>query len=65
MSDRLLTLREVADELGVHVETVRRRIRSGKLAVVNLGSSTHPLYRVRGSELEKFIEASDRNSAQQ
>lgn len=51
--DVLLTVEEVAKRLSVHVETVRRWIRSGELQAVDLGGPAG--YRVARSELDRFI----------
>ena len=57
MSDmRWLTVRDVAETLKVHEETVRRWIRRGDLVALDLGGPRAG-YRVRPSDLEKFIEA--------
>jgi excisionase family DNA binding protein len=52
MSDELLTVERVAEELSVHPKTVRTWIRKGKLVAVDLGKE----YRVRRSDLDKFLE---------
>jgi excisionase family DNA binding protein len=51
--DKLLTLDEVAEQLSVNVETVRRWIRSGELEGIDLGGRAG--YRVTESALDKFI----------
>lgn len=51
-----LTVQEVAEGLSVNEETVRRWIRAGDLAVLDLGGPRAG-YRIRRDELEKFIEA--------
>ena len=50
-----LTADEVAKELRVHIETVRRWLRDGTLPAISLGSRKGG-YRVRRSDLEQFIE---------
>lgn len=50
-SERLLTVREVADRLHVHPITVRRLIGSGRLPAVRIGRSV----RVCESDLEAFL----------
>ena len=52
--DQLLTVEEVADQLSVHIETVRRWIRSGELQAVDLGGPAG--YRIALSELDRFIQ---------
>lgn len=57
MSDmRWLTVRDVAESLKVHEETVRRWIRRGDLVALDLGGPRAG-YRVRMSDLDNFIEA--------
>jgi excisionase family DNA binding protein len=52
-SDRLLTVEEVAKQLSVHPDTIRRWIRSGEIKAVNLGGPAG--YRISQSELNRFI----------
>lgn len=47
----LLTAEEVAEQLRVNVNTVRRYIRSGRLPAIRLGKG----YRVRAEDLEAFL----------
>ncbi len=49
--DHLLTVPEAAERLRVHVITVRRYIKAGRLAAVRVGRNV----RVRTSALEAFI----------
>lgn len=57
MSDtRWLTVRDVAESLKVHEETVRRWIRRGDLVALDLGGPRAG-YRVRPSDLNAFIDA--------
>jgi excisionase family DNA binding protein len=48
--DRLFTPEQVADQLGLHVRTVRRYIREGRLEAVQVGKR----YRVPREALEAF-----------
>jgi len=48
-----LTVEEVARQLGVNPETVRRWIRSGELNALSLGGPAG--YRIPKSELDRFI----------
>lgn len=48
----LLATEEVARILGVHVQTVRRYIRSQQLPAIRL---TPRLYKVRAQDLERFL----------
>lgn len=49
-----LTVLEVASELKVHIETVRRWIRQGDLRAARLGARSG--YRVTRAELARFME---------
>jgi excisionase family DNA binding protein len=51
----LLTIREVADELRVHPETVRSLVRSGRLKGTRLGTDRSEL-RVSRRDLRDFIQ---------
>jgi excisionase family DNA binding protein len=51
----LLTPEQVAEYLQVHVETVRRWLRSGELRGVNLGGRAR--WRVRREDLQRFVDA--------
>ena len=52
--DAWMTVRDVADYLKVHEETVRRWIRDGELPVLDLGGQKTG-YRIRRGELDGFI----------
>jgi excisionase family DNA binding protein len=52
-AEKLLTLDEVAERLGVNVETVRRWVRNGEIEVIDLGGRAG--YRVTELALERFI----------
>lgn len=51
-----LSVKDVAKALGVRVEVVRKLIRKGDLKASNIGSSAKPLYRIRQSALEGFLD---------
>jgi len=51
--DRMLTATEVAQELRVRADTVRRWIRNGELQAVRLGPRAG--YRVSSAELRRFM----------
>ena len=51
--DELLNVEQVADELSVHVETIRKWIREKQLNAVSLGRRGG--YRIRRSALEDFL----------
>ena len=59
--ERLLTVEQVAERLQVHIETVRRWLRSGELEGRDLGHRVG--YRVRESDLEEFIERRAKKAA--
>jgi excisionase family DNA binding protein len=54
--DKLLTTEEVAEELKVHVKTVRDWISNGELDAIDLGQG----YRVWKSDLIKFLNSRKR-----
>lgn len=56
MADELLTIDEVAAELKLHPDTIRRYIREKKLKSVRVGGTA---IRVRRSEMERFIREDD------
>ena len=49
--ETLYTVRQVADQLGVHPETIRRLIHDGRLDAVRVGR----VLRVGGSSLDGFL----------
>jgi excisionase family DNA binding protein len=51
--DPLLTVDDVAKELAVHPDTVRKWIRNRELEAINLGGPAG--YRIRRSALDRFI----------
>lgn len=52
MADELLTIDEVATELKLHADTVRRYIREKKLKIIRIAPNS---VRIRRSELERFL----------
>ena len=46
----------MADELGLEVHAVRRRVKSGELPAIRLGKSDHAPLRVRRDALEEYID---------
>src|SRR5690349_11275489 len=58
--DRLLTLAEAADRLQVSVRTLGREAAAGRLAIVQVRSQR----RIRPSELERYIAASEATTCQ-
>ena len=51
MPDKMLSVEEIADELGVNPETVRVWIRSGELVALSIGKG----YRISRGDLDDFI----------
>ncbi len=49
--DALLSVREVADALGVHPETIRRLIHDGRLDAIRVGR----VLRIGRAELDRFV----------
>ncbi|PZS10184.1 MAG: DNA-binding protein [Chloroflexi bacterium] len=49
-----MTVRQVADHMQVHPETVRRWLRDGALRGLNLGGVAG--WRIQQAELERFID---------
>jgi excisionase family DNA binding protein len=47
-----LTLQEIADELKLHIETVREWVRTKRLPAYRVGRD----YRVKRTDLDKFLE---------
>lgn len=55
MADELLTIDQVATELQLHPDTVRRYIREKKLKPTRVGGRL----RIRRSELDRFLQAGE------
>ncbi|MFC5268411.1 helix-turn-helix domain-containing protein [Kribbella qitaiheensis] len=51
----LLTVDQIAEELAASAEHIRRLIRRGELAAVNIAASRRPNYRVSRTELDKYL----------
>ena len=58
--EQWLTVEEIALRLQVHIETVRRWIRSGQLPGLALGRRAG--YRVKPADLDEFLEKRYRRS---
>lgn len=58
MNDELLTVEQVAAELQMHPDTVRRYIREKKLRAVRLSARD---LRIRRSELDRFLKERETN----
>ncbi len=54
MSDRWLTVEEIARNLYLHRETVRRWVRSGELPSIILGRRGG--YRIKEADLDQFLQ---------
>jgi excisionase family DNA binding protein len=52
MSTEWLTVEEIAQELKMHVDTVRGWIRNGKLKATRFGRD----YRIKRKDFDKFVE---------
>jgi len=59
----LLTVPEVADRLRVSVKTVRRRIESGELPAVRIGTGIRAPVRVDGDALDALLHPAARTEA--
>lgn len=59
MATKLLTIQETAGRLGLHPQTVRKIVKSGRLRVARIGRSI----RIRPEDLEEFIESSRAGSS--
>ena len=51
MSEKMLTVEEIAEELRVHAETVRQWIRDGDLIALDISKE----YRILRSDLDAFL----------
>jgi excisionase family DNA binding protein len=58
LNNELLTVEQVAAELQLHPDTVRRYIRERKLKAVRLSSTN---MRIRRSELDRFLKERETN----
>lgn len=52
---RMLTVADIADELVLSTEHVRRLIRRHQLPAVNIATSRRPNYRVSRAALDKYL----------
>jgi excisionase family DNA binding protein len=53
MKQRALSLKDSASILGVHPDTIRRAIKTGKLKAAKIGRD----YRIAKSELERYFKS--------
>ncbi len=56
MMDKIYKVDEVAERLGCHIETVRRKIRSGQIRAIKIGND----YRISESELDRYLKEGDK-----
>lgn len=56
VQDDFLTVPQIAEELKVNPETVRRWIRTGELAAQPLSTHLHPRHRILRSGLNAFVQ---------
>jgi len=59
---KLLTTKQVAEILQVNIEIVYRYIKAGKLKAFKLGrngNNTHRHWRIKGEDLQEFINKGD------
>jgi len=54
MPEEVLTARQVADELKVHIGRVYKWIQDGELVATDLGTSARHNYRIHRSDFEVF-----------
>jgi len=59
LDDELLTIEQVANELKLHPDTIRRYVREKKLKAVRLASTA---LRIRRSELNRFLKERETDS---
>lgn len=55
MKNNLLTTTQAAEQLGLSVKTIRSMIHSGRLTAINVSAANKPHYRIRQSDLHKFL----------
>lgn len=58
-SDEFLTVKEVAHRLRMSRDAVERRIRSGELAAINVGTGTRTRIRIPAAALAAYIARAD------
>jgi excisionase family DNA binding protein len=56
LADHVYTTDEAAEVLGVHIDTLRKYLREGKLYAANAYSGGPRKRRIMGSQLIRFIE---------
>ena len=58
---KTLSVPEAAKALGVHRRTVLRRIASGTISAIEIPGRSGHEYRIRESEIEKYLKGSERD----
>ena len=48
------SIKEFAEKLGVHQNTIRRAIKSGRISAFRVGSGTKAMYRIPHSEINRI-----------
>jgi excisionase family DNA binding protein len=56
MSEEVMTAKQIADELKVHITRVYKWIQEGDLIATDLGTPTRHSYRIKRSDLNNFTE---------
>ena len=57
MEREYLTIKEFALEMNLHPNTVRRGIKKGKIAAVNIGTGeTYSVYRIPFTEISRLLQ---------
>lgn len=56
MRKEYFSMEEIAELLGVHISTVRRWIREGRLPAINVCTSKRSRWRVSQAALDEFLE---------
>lgn len=53
---RFYTVKELAETLRVHINTVYKAIRCGRIQAMRVGSRTYSNYRIPESEMDRMLE---------
>lgn len=59
MDEKLLTIKQVAERLQLHPDTIKRMIRSGKLQAAKMGEAKNSHYRISELALTAFLAQSN------
>lgn len=64
MAEEYLTVREVADLMHVHQQTVYRLVWAGQLPRIDIGSGkSRPRFRIRRSAVDQWMASRERGTA--